>query len=330
MGKGLNSIMSHLLTVENLRTHFRTREGEVRAVRDVTFSVAEGETLAVVGESGCGKSVTALSIMRLLPAAGSIVGGRIQFAGTDLLGRSEREMRDLRGNRVAMVFQDPLSSLNPFLRIGAQVCEAMVRHLGLGRRRARERAIELLTRAGLDEPARRIDQHPHQLSGGQRQRVMIAMAISCEPALLIADEPTTALDVTIQAQILGLLKRLQADAGMAMILITHDLGVVAGVCERVAVMYAGQIVESAPTDLIYADPRHPYTKALMRCVPRLDQPAHTQLESIPGQPPSLMHEPQGCAFAPRCPLADARCREDEPLPESIGPDHEVRCWHAGL
>jgi len=315
-----------LLRVRGLRVSFATRDGHVRAVRGLDYHIGPGEALGLVGESGCGKSVSALALLGLLPRpAGRISGGSATFRGLDLLAIGPRQMRDVRGNRIAMIFQDPLSSLNPVMPIGRQVSEAVQRHMGGGRREALRRAAQLLTMVGIPDAERRLDDYPHRLSGGMRQRVMIAMALSCEPDLLIADEPTTALDVTIQAQILDLLRRLREELGMALLLITHDLGVVAGVTDRLAVMYAGRIVETGPTEQVLGAPRHPYTLGLLRSLPRLDRPRGVPLVPIEGSPPDLATVIVGCPFRPRCAYAIERCAEDPPLI----PVDEVQasaCW----
>jgi oligopeptide transport system ATP-binding protein len=320
-----------LLDVRDLTTQFFTGAGVVRAVDGVSFSLAAGEAIGLVGESGCGKSVTALSIMRLVPSPpGRTVAGQVLFDGRDLLRLDEPSLRRVRGGEVAMIFQDPMTSLNPVLPIGLQIAESLEFHRGMTRAAARRRAVELLDLVGIPAAHRRLDAYPHQFSGGMRQRVMIAMAISCEPKLLIADEPTTALDVTIQAQILDLLRRLRRELGMALILITHDLGVVAGICDRVNVMYAGKIVESATVDDSFADPRHPYTLGLLGSVPRIDRPLGAKLTPIEGMPPDLVEEPPGCAFAPRCVYCVERSlRESPPLLPADGaadPAHRVACW----
>jgi peptide/nickel transport system ATP-binding protein len=324
-----------LLEIEGLKTHFFTRDGVVRAVDGVSFSVAAGETLAVVGESGCGKSVTSLSIMRLVASPpGRIVAGRIKFQGTDLLALSEREMRDIRGNDISMIFQEPMTSLNPVLTIGRQIGETLTLHQGMDRAAAEERAIEMLRLVGIPEPAQRIRQYPHELSGGMRQRVMIAMALACDPKLLIADEPTTALDVTVQAQILDLMGQLKARTGTAIILITHSLGVVAEMAQRVVVMYGGRKVEEAPVGPLFARPRHPYTQALLGSVPRLgaslaDGNGAGRLAEIPGVVPSLKEPIAGCIFASRCAHATQHCREAYPPLEEKAAGHWVACWEAG-
>ena len=320
-----------LLEVEGLKTHFFTRDGVVRAVDGVSFSIDPGETLALVGESGCGKSVTSLSIMRLIASPpGRVVGGSIRFEGRDLLGLSEPEMRKVRGNEISMIFQEPMTSLNPVLTIGRQIAETLVLHRGMSRADAMARAIELLRLAHIPEPARRAAEYPHQMSGGMRQRVMIAMALACDPKLLIADEPTTALDVTIQAQILDLMRELQAKTGTAILLITHDLGVVAEMAQRVVVMYAGRKVEEAPVGELFARPRHPYTRGLMNSMPRLgaSHGARQRLQEIPGIVPSLREPLAGCAFAARCDYAVEACRADAPAIALKAPGHGVACWEA--
>jgi len=315
-----------LLTVRDLRTQFRTQDGVVKAVDGVSFELARGETLGVVGESGCGKSVTALSIMRLIPQPpGRIASGEIVFDGQDLLKLSDEQMRRIRGRRIAMIFQDPMTSLNPVLTISRQVTEALELHLGMSRRAARERAIELLDMVGIPAARARIDDYPHQFSGGMRQRVMIAMALSCNPELLIADEPTTALDVTIQAQIIDLIKKLTSDFGTAVMFITHNLGVVAGLCDRVNVMYAGHIVESAPTEELFAHPKHPYTLGLLRSIPRLDEARREKLVPIQGLPPDLIAPPPGCPFAPRCAYHVERSLIERPELREVRPGHLVAC-----
>jgi oligopeptide/dipeptide ABC transporter ATP-binding protein len=319
-----------LLEVKNLTTEFVTRGGVVRAVDGVSWDVREGETVALVGESGCGKSVSALSVMRLVAApAGRIVGGQVLFKGRDLLALSEEEMRRVRGREIAMVFQEPMTSLNPVLTIGRQLTEGLEIHLGLGRERARRRAEELLAMVGIPDPARRLTQYPHQFSGGMRQRMMIAMALACEPSLILADEPTTALDVTIQAQILELMRDLSRRFGVAMLIITHNLGVVARYADRVNVMYAGRIVERGSARAIYRDPRHPYTLGLLRSVPRLDEPRRARLEPIEGQPPDLTRLGRGCAFAPRCGFRVGRCEAEAPaLAAADGEGHVAACWES--
>jgi oligopeptide transport system ATP-binding protein len=315
-----------LLEIKDLRTTFRSDEGLVRAVDGVDLDVAEGEVVGVVGESGSGKSVTMLSLMGLVEPPGRVEAGALRFEGKDLLTLSAEGMRRLRGNRMAMIFQDPMTSLNPFLTVEEQVCEVLEVHKGMRRGAARDRAVALLEEVGIPGAPRRLRDYPHQFSGGMRQRVMIAIALACEPALLIADEPTTALDVTIQAQILELLKRLRAERKMSVILITHDLGVVAGMCERVRVMYAGRIVEEGPTRALFKTPRHPYTKALLSSLPRLDEKEGAQLRTIPGLPPNLSRVPAGCAFHPRCAYAEEKCRAEVPRLESAGEGHRKACF----
>jgi oligopeptide/dipeptide ABC transporter ATP-binding protein len=319
-----------LLEVVDLQTQFVTRGGVVRAVDGVSWDVAEGETVALVGESGCGKSVTALSIMRLItPPAGRIVGGRILFKGRDLLTLDEEAMRRVRGREIAMIFQEPMTSLNPVLTIGRQLTEGLEVHLGLAPAAARARATELLAMVGIPDPERRLSQYPHQFSGGMRQRMMIAMALACEPALILADEPTTALDVTIQAQILELMRDLSRRLGVAMLIITHNLGVVARYADRVNVMYAGKIIERGTARELYGDPRHPYTLGLLRSVPRLDEPRRARLDPIEGQPPDLTRLPGGCAFGPRCAFRVERCAVEVPPLRPIGaPGHVSACWEA--
>jgi oligopeptide/dipeptide ABC transporter ATP-binding protein len=321
--------MEVLLDVRNLRTHFHTSAGVVRAVDGVSWGVRKGETVALVGESGCGKSVSALSVMRLVSApAGRIVGGEILFKGRNLLTLAEEEMRRVRGREIGMIFQEPMTSLNPVLTIGRQLTETLETHLSMTGAQAEARAVELLSLVGIPDGARRLRQYPHQFSGGMRQRIMIAMAISCEPALVLADEPTTALDVTIQAQILELMKSLSRRLDVAILMITHNLGVVARYADRVNVMYAGKIVERATAREIYANPRHPYTLGLLRSVPRLDEARRARLQPIPGQPPDLSRLPAGCSFAPRCAYAVDRCREEEPSLGAVAPDHVSACWLA--
>jgi oligopeptide transport system ATP-binding protein len=317
-----------LLEVDDLRTHFFTRDGVVRAVDGVTFSVEKGKTLGIVGESGCGKSVTALSIMGLIPKPPArIVGGSITFEGRDLAELSDRELETMRGRKIAMIFQDPMTSLNPTLKIGTQITETMRRHLDVSKDAARRRAIELLEEVRIPRAAERIDDYPHRFSGGMRQRVMIAIALSCNPALLIADEPTTALDVTIQAQILELIAKLRDELGMGVLLITHDLGIAAGMCDRVNVMYAGRIVESAPVADLFAQPQMPYTRALLDAIPTpLDAPG-SRLRTIEGQPPAPQALPPGCRFAPRCAHVRDVCRAEEPGFTPRGRAlHGARCW----
>ncbi len=321
--------MTILMEVKNLRTRFHTQEGTVYAVNGISYTLNEGETLGVVGESGCGKSVHALSIMGLIPQPpGEVKADAINFRGRDLMKLSSEEVRLLRGSEIAMIFQDPMTSLNPVLTIGHQITEALKLHLGMDNHQARERAAELLAMVGIPSPADRLDDYPHQFSGGMRQRAMIAMALSCNPQLLIADEPTTALDVTIQAQILDLVRRLRDKIGMAMIWITHDLGVVAGLADNLLVMYAGYIVESGPNEDVFADPRHPYTLGLLGSLPRLDRKGE-KLFSIEGAPPDLRREPTGCPFAPRCMYRIERCLAHNPplMPVADGlPGRFIACW----
>src|SRR5579863_111663 len=320
-----------LLEVENLRTHFRTAEGINRAVDGISFHVEEGETLAIVGESGCGKSVTSMSLMRLIPEPPGKISGSIRFRGKDLLKLSDPEMRAIRGNDISMIFQEPMTSLNPVLTVGRQIGETLRLHQGLGREAAEKRAIEMLTLVGIPEPARRVREYPHQLSGGMRQRVMIAISLACNPKLLIADEPTTALDVTIQAQILQLMLDLKRRVGAAVILITHDLGVVAEVAERVMVMYAGRKVEEAPVADLFRSPRHPYTQGLLGAVPKLGSSltgTARRLAESPGQLPCLKQRIPGCAFAGRCPLVTELCREVAPGMEQKSSRHFAACHYA--
>jgi oligopeptide/dipeptide ABC transporter ATP-binding protein len=318
---------NRILEVKDLRTRFHIAEGTVHAVNGVSFHLEYGKTIAVVGESGCGKSVTMLSMLRLLaiPPA-EIASGQVHYQGRDLLQISEQEIEHLRGKEIAMVFQDPMTSLNPVLTIGRQLSEPLRVHMGMDKQKARERAIELLDQVGIPDAARRLGDYPHQFSGGQRQRAMIAMALACGPSILIADEPTTALDVTIQAQIVELVQRMRANLDMSVIWITHDLGVVAEIAERVLVMYAGFIVEEALVDDLYEDPRHPYTIALLAALPRIDRRRDKRLRSIPGAPPNLLVEPKGCPFAARCELVFDRCRAEMPPLIQIGPNHQAACW----
>ncbi|MFZ5571827.1 MAG: ABC transporter ATP-binding protein [Thermodesulfobacteriota bacterium] len=320
--------MTKLLEVRNLSTHFFTKEGVVRAVEDVSFDLKAGETLGLVGESGCGKSVSALSLMRLVPAPpGDIVAGEIVFEGRDILKLDDGDIRRIRGNRMAMIFQEPMTSLNPVMTIGRQAAEPFEIHRKMNRRRSMEAAADLLGRVRVPEARKRLLDYPHHLSGGMRQRVMIAMALACSPGLLIADEPTTALDVTIQAQLLELMKRLTRDAGSAWILITHNLGIVARYADRIHVMYAGRIVEQAPVRELFARPRHPYTIGLMASVPRLDQNLKEKLRPIEGQPPDLLNLPSGCAFHPRCRRRTEVCVSETPKLKSIAGGHAAACWH---
>lgn len=313
------------MEIRSLNTSFFTDDGEVRAVDGVSFSVAEGETLGIVGESGCGKSVTALSVMRLLNHPGKIVGGEVLYRGRDLTQASEAEMRKLRGKSISMIFQEPMTSLNPVFTIGDQIAEALKIHEGLSLKAAKTRAVELIETVGIPSPAQRARQYPFELSGGMRQRIMIAIAIACNPDILIADEPTTALDVTIQAQILDLLKDLQAKLGLTILLITHDLGVVAQTCDRVAVMYAGKVVEEASVEGLFEKPRHPYTVGLLDSLP-LHHEEGEELRQIPGTVPSPLQMPGGCRFAPRCPHARDLCRTEEPSLDPVDDDTTARCW----
>jgi oligopeptide/dipeptide ABC transporter ATP-binding protein len=317
-----------LLEVEDLKTHFRTERGTVRAVDGVSFTLERGKTLGIVGESGSGKTVLSRSIMGLLPRRGAItVGGQVRFKGRDLRAAPTRELQRIWGRNVAVVFQDPMTSLNPVMKIGRQLAESIRHHLGASKADARERSIELLRSVDIGEPERRLDQYPHELSGGMRQRVTIAMALACGPELLIADEPTTALDVTVQAQILDLLAEQQRQREMAMILISHDLGVVAGRTDEIMVMYAGRVVERAPTTVLFDARRMPYTEALLQSIPRVEDTVDTRLRVIPGRPPDLGGPRAGCAFAPRCSYARERCRDEEPDVREAAPGHEYRCWY---
>ncbi|MDM0115026.1 ABC transporter ATP-binding protein [Variovorax sp. J22R133] len=322
--------MTALLEVRDLRTHFKTEDGEFAAVDGVSFCVHAGRTLAIVGESGCGKSVTSLSIMGLVPSPpGRIAGGSIRFEGRELVGAPVRELQDLRGNGIGMIFQEPMSSLNPAFTIGEQIVEGLLRHRRMGRVEAKVRAIAMLEKVRIPAPEQRFHEYPHKLSGGMRQRAMIAMALACEPRLLIADEPTTALDVTIQAQILELMRTLQDDSGAAIILITHDLGVVAEVADDVVVMYAGRVVEQAPVHALFESPQHPYTVGLLGSIPRLDS-RRKRLASIEGQVPNPLKPPPGCSFAQRCPFAVAQCLEQSPPLREVGKGHKSACWRAPL
>jgi oligopeptide/dipeptide ABC transporter ATP-binding protein len=321
-----------ILSVRDLRTWFENRDGVVKAVDGVSWDLDRGETLGLVGESGCGKSITALSILRLVPQPpGRIVGGTVTFDGTDLLSLDEAAMRKLRGNDISMIFQEPMTSLNPVLTIGWQITETLKLHQGMTGKQATERAVEMLDLVRIPEPRRRIAQYPHELSGGMRQRVMIAMALACNPKVLIADEPTTALDVTIQAQILALMQELKQRLGTAIVLITHDLGVIAEMAQRVVIMYAGRKVEEAPVEALFDRPRHPYTVGLLGSVPKLSQGGRARRErlaEIPGMVPSLIDMPRGCAFAPRCALASDKCRAEFPPFEQKAPGHAAACWHS--
>ncbi len=322
--------MATLLDVRNLKTTFLTSAGIVRAVDGVSWDIEEGETVALVGESGCGKSVSALSVMRLVAEpAGRIEAGEIFYKGRDLLKLTEEEMRHVRGREIGMIFQEPMTSLNPVLSIGRQLTEGLEIHMGLKPPEASARAAELLGMVGIPDPERRLTQYPHHFSGGMRQRMMIAMALACNPSLILADEPTTALDVTIQAQILELMRDLARRLGVAMLIITHNLGVVARYADRVNVMYAGRIIERAGAAELYANPRHPYTLGLLRSVPRLDEPIRAKLDPIEGQPPDLTRLPAGCAFAPRCAWRVERCGEVPPLAACGGAHHTSACWEAG-
>ena len=315
-----------LLQVNNLQTHFKSDAGIVKAVDGVSFDISKGETLGIVGESGSGKSVTSLSIMRLLKdTPGQIAGGEILYDGEDLVKVSESRMRKIRGNDIAMIFQEPMTSLNPVFKIGRQLEEAIILHLKLGKKEARVRAIDMLNAVGISRPDKIVDEFPHQLSGGMRQRVMIAMAMACNPKVLIADEPTTALDVTIQAQILDLMRNLTKTADTAILLITHDLGVVAEMCDRVVVMYAGRAVEESDVYSIFANPKHPYTQGLLASIPKMGERLE-RLQSIPGNVPIPTRMPEGCKFAPRCPLSMDICWEKEPSYKKVSSKHSVRCW----
>ena len=321
--------MADLLQVRDLKTYFYTSQGVVKAVDGVSYDIQEGETVALVGESGCGKTMSALSIMRLVPRPqGKIEDGEILFQGRNLLALDEEEMRKIRGAEIAMIFQEPMSSLNPVLTIGRQITETLEAHHPVSGEEAKRRALDLLRLVGIPDPAQRFSDYPHQLSGGMRQRVMIAIAVSCGPKLILADEPTTALDVTIQAQILELLRGLSQEFGLAMIIITHNLGVVARYADRVHVMYAGKIIESASAREIYRNPRHPYTLGLLHSVPRLDQPRRAKLDPIEGQPPDLWNLPEGCSFAPRCKFVAERCVREAPPLRDLENHHRSACWVA--
>lgn len=316
-----------LLDVQGLETQFRTPDGVVHAVNGVSFGLKEGETLGVVGESGCGKSVTMLSVLRLIPSPpGKITAGKAIYQGKDLLKMSNEDIRHVRGAQIAMIFQDPMTSLNPVMTIGKQLTEPLQLHLGMNNQQARDRAAELLEMVGISESKEHLNDYPHQFSGGMRQRVMIAMALSCNPQILIADEPTTALDVTIQAQIVELVKRLRDELGMTIIWITHDLGIVAGLARRVLVMYGGYIIEESEVKELYANPSHPYTLGLLGSLPRLDETNRQRLYSIEGMPPTLYSKPEACPFAPRCKWSMERCWKENPVLETIGPDHRVACF----
>lgn len=315
-----------LLDIEHLKLSFFTPAGEVQSVRDVSFRLKEGEVLGIVGESGSGKSVTAFSIMRLTPYPGKIVGGHIDFNGHRITDMSEREMRKIRGKEVSMIFQDPMTSLNPVYTIGNQICEVILLHTEANKKQAQKKAAELLSLVGINEPEKRLKQYPHELSGGMRQRVMIAIALACEPKLLIADEPTTALDVTIQAQILELMMELKEKLGMSIIIITHDLGVVSSMCDKIAVMYGGKIVEHGTADDIFYNPKHEYTKGLINSIPRLDAKEHEKLVPIDGSPIDAMNPPAGCPFAPRCPQCMKICLKQMPEYTSLEKEHYSACW----
>ncbi len=317
-----------LLEVTELRTHFRTARGIVRAVDDATFTLDRGRCLGIVGESGSGKTVLSRSIMGLLPTTNTVLSGSVRFEGIEILGADAHAMRKLWGREMSMIFQNPMTSLNPVMKVGAQITEPLRIHLGMDRATARETALKLLEDVGIPEAGRRREQYPHELSGGMRQRVMIAVALACGPTLMFADEPTTALDVTVQAQILDLLEVQRRDRNMALILVTHDLGVVANHADEIVVMYAGRVVEKAPTSALFARMKMPYTEALMGSIPRLDQPSHTRLLAIGGRPPDLVNPPPGCKFAPRCDYAQDDChRAEPPLVPAESPDHLYRCWH---
>ena len=317
-----------VLEVKNLRTYFYTDEGTVKAVDGLSYHVNRGECVGLVGESACGKSVSAMSVLRLIPyPPGVIVGGEIIFKGEDLLQASEERMRHIRGNRIAMVFQEPTTSLNPVLTVGRQISESLELHRGRDKKSAQSESVKLLQLVGIPDPGQRIKNHPHQFSGGMQQRIMIAMALSCDPEVLIADEPTTSLDVTVQAQLLEIIANLRANLGTAVIIITHNLGVVARYVNRVNVMYAGNLVETGPTDVIYAESKHPYTLGLLASVPRLDRRMTENLRAIRGLPPNMAHLPKGCCFAPRCDYAMAECREEKPVLEKVGQDHYRACFY---
>ena len=319
--------MARLLEVKGLKTQFFTQDGVVNAVNGISYTLDEGETLGIVGESGCGKSVGVMSLIKLIPSPpGKVVAGEVIFDGENLLKMNDSQIRSVRGNKIGMIFQDPMTSLNPVLTIGRQISEALELHLGMDKAQSRARTIELLELVGIPSAADRVDDYPHQFSGGMRQRVMIAMGLSCNPQLLIADEPTTALDVTIQAQIVDLVKKLRDELGMAIIWITHDLGVVAGLADRMIVMYAGMIVEEASVKELYANPRHPYTLGLLGSLPRLDEKIRQKLESIEGLPPDLIALPKGCPFYARCKYRIARCATENPALSTVGVGHRIACW----
>jgi peptide/nickel transport system ATP-binding protein len=316
-----------LLEVTDLRTHFRTELGVVKAVDGVSFTLERGKSLGVVGESGSGKTILSRSIMGLLPRRNTIREGSVRFEGLELTTMSLSERRHIWGREMAMIFQDPMTSLNPVMRIGKQIAEPLRIHLDMSKQDARATALRLLQDVGIPEAAKRLDQYPHELSGGMRQRVMIAMALACGPTLLFADEPTTALDVTVQSQILELIRSQRRERNMSVILVTHDLGVVAGHTDEIMVMYAGKVVEQAPTSVLFAEMRMPYTEALMRSIPKLDQPSHTKLQAIGGRPPNLISPPAGCRFSPRCPYATEQCHQEEPPLVEESPGHRYACWH---
>jgi len=319
--------MTDLLKVQGLETHFRTREGVVHAVNGISFSINQGDTLGIVGESGCGKTVSMMSILRLIPSPpGKVVAGTALYDGRDLLQMSDEEIRHIRGSQMSVVFQDPMTSFNPVLTMGRQLAEPLEIHMGMTRQQALGRAAELLGMVGIPNAKERLGDYPHQFSGGMRQRVMIAMALACNPQILIADEPTTALDVTIQAQIVELAKRLRDELGMAIVWITHDLGVIAGLAERMLVMYAGFIIEDAPVKLLYANPQHPYTLGLLGSLPRLDEGSRKRLVSIEGMPPVLFDKPTSCPFSPRCTFRVERCLHENPMLTCVEPNHFAACW----
>jgi oligopeptide transport system ATP-binding protein len=319
--------MADLLNVQDLETHFRTREGTVHAVNGVSFHLKEGETLGIVGESGCGKSVTVMSMLRLIPSPpGKVVAGKAFYQGKDLLTASDEEIRHIRGSQISMIFQDPMTSFNPVLTIGRQLSEPLETHMAMNKQQALDRSSEMLKMVGIPNPKDRLNDYPHQFSGGMRQRAMIAMALTCNPQILIADEPTTALDVTIQAQIVDLAKRIRDELGMAMIWITHDLGIIAGLADRVAVMYAGYIIEEADVKTLYADPQHPYTLGLLGSLPRMDMSEKKRLVSIEGLPPVLYKTPTACPFAPRCTFKVERCLNENPPLLKVGSNHNAACW----
>jgi len=320
-------VKRNILEVSSLKTRFHTQDGTIHAVNGVSFNLKEGELLGIVGESGCGKSVTVMSLLKLIPMPpGEIAEGEALFAGRDLITMETDEIRDIRGHQIGFIFQDPMTSLNPVLTVGHQIAEPLRTHLGLSREEAEERAAQLLDNIGIPKAASRLDDYPHQFSGGMRQRVMIAIALACVPQILIADEPTTALDVTIQAQIIDLVKKLRQELGMSIIWITHDLGIIAGIADRVMVMYGGYLVERAPVKDLYATPKHPYTQGLLNSLPRLEEHRVERLTNIKGQPPNLLREPTSCPFSPRCPYVFERCVEENPTLLPISNTHEVACW----